>query len=116
GRRWLNRALAAPDRESVSARPRALNGAGLLAWGQGDYPAATALLEESLALARDSGDDDGMAWALHGLGRVAYAQSDHERTTTVAEQSLNHFEKAHDVGGGAYSLYLLANVARDRRD
>ena len=50
GRAWLDRALAGGTAGGGGAlRAKALQEAGTLAWCQGDYGAATALLEESLA-------------------------------------------------------------------
>jgi non-specific serine/threonine protein kinase len=114
GRRWLTLALAAPGEEASSARCRALNGAGLLTAAQGDYAAGTALLGESLRLARELGDASAMAWALHGLGRVAERTSDFARANAVLEESLVLFRTCQDTAGRAYSLLHLANVARER--
>jgi non-specific serine/threonine protein kinase len=60
GQSWLERALAmkGPDRPS-RVRARALAGAGLLAFVQGDLASARHHLEDSLAVARQIGDDDG---------------------------------------------------------
>jgi non-specific serine/threonine protein kinase len=116
GRRWLDRALASPGLERSPARPRALNGAGLLAWAQGDGRSTTALLEASLALARDLGDPEGIAWSLHGLGRVFLTARDFERADQVLEASLISFRERQDVAGCTYSLLHLANVARERAD
>ena len=61
----------------TSARAKALNGAGNLAWAQADHAGAQALFEESLTLARESGDQRGTAHALGNLGNVAYNQGDY---------------------------------------
>jgi non-specific serine/threonine protein kinase len=116
GRHWLTRALAAPGGAASPARPRALHGAGLLTYAQGDGAAATALLEEGLRLARAMGDHPAVAWALHGLGRVAEWTRDFARATSVLEESLRHFRLGHDTAGCAYSLLHLANVARERAE
>ena len=46
----------------------------MLLWRQGDYGKAMALYEESLALARDLGDQKGGAQALLGLALVTMQQ------------------------------------------
>jgi non-specific serine/threonine protein kinase len=62
GRRWLSEALAAAGGTAVE-RARALDGAGLLAEGQGAYEEATRLLDESRALWRAMGEPAGAARA-----------------------------------------------------
>ena len=47
--------------EASAARAKALNGAGNLAYGQGDYAGARALYEESLTIRRQLGDQQGIA-------------------------------------------------------
>src|SRR5262249_29497658 len=49
----------------TSERARALNGAGVLAWRQGDYAAARTFYEESLAIQRELENRGGIAWALN---------------------------------------------------
>ena len=61
GRAWLARLLPLCREAPLGLRARALNGAGVLAYLQGDYQAATTSLQESLALARASDDPDGIA-------------------------------------------------------
>jgi predicted ATPase/class 3 adenylate cyclase len=50
-----------------SAIAKALSGAGMLAWAQGDFASARSLQEESLAIRRELGDRGGIAWALSNL-------------------------------------------------
>ena len=45
-----------------------LNNLGIVAVNQGDYPAARALHEESLAIRRELGDQSGIATSLNNLG------------------------------------------------
>jgi hypothetical protein len=62
GRRWLEDLLArAPDDSgglSMSAKARALVGAGFLAYGGGDLTGAATLHEAGIDLARAAGDPD----------------------------------------------------------
>jgi hypothetical protein len=53
--------------------------AGRVGPGTGDAPRAALLLEESVRLCRELGDNQGHAEALHQLGRVAYMR----RATTI---------------------------------
>src|SRR5208283_5183728 len=56
GRAWCARALGGPQAgEPTPARAKALGGAGLLAFWQGDYPSARAQHEEGLAIWRQLG-------------------------------------------------------------
>ena len=57
--------------ERTPERAKVLNAAGVLAYYQGDYPAARALHEESLAIRRELGDRSGIAGSLNNLGNVA---------------------------------------------
>jgi non-specific serine/threonine protein kinase len=84
GRYWLGEALAVDDGTGAE-RARALDGAGLLAEGQGAYEEATRLLEESLALWRTVGDRAGAARALTKMGMVAERQSDYARARALLE-------------------------------
>jgi DNA-binding CsgD family transcriptional regulator/tetratricopeptide (TPR) repeat protein len=115
GRRWLRSALTAnPD--PSSARLKALNGAGLIAYAQGDYADARGLFEEGLVLAVQLNDPRAAGWAHHGLGRAAYGQRDYARAVAAFEASLLCFQETGDRGGSAYSLFFLACMTRDRGD
>ncbi|MCW3096470.1 MAG: hypothetical protein JWL77_2088 [Chthonomonadaceae bacterium] len=112
GRAWCERALQAEGaQERTAARAKALNGAGILAWGQGDYPAACAYHEESLAIQREIGDRDGIAKSLNNLGSTAYVQGDHTAARAYFEESLAIQREIGDRPGIAGSLNNLGNVA-----
>lgn len=76
GRRWMDRLLALPDPSPTTSRAEALNGAGNLAFLQGDYAAARRFHEDSLALRRDFGDQRGIAGSLNNLGLLATQAGD----------------------------------------
>src|SRR5258705_4205762 len=62
GRQWCTRVLGKPGAEErTQERASVLNAAGVLSYHQGDYPAARALQEESLAICRELGDRFGIA-------------------------------------------------------
>jgi len=75
GRRWLE-GLLGRGRGAAAVRARALNGAGNLAWNQGDYARATAWYEESIILWRQVGDAVGVARALSNLGMILHERGD----------------------------------------
>ncbi|HVA90775.1 MAG TPA: tetratricopeptide repeat protein [Chloroflexota bacterium] len=115
GRRRLDAALAcdgAPD----AARATALNGAGALAYYQGDYERAQVLYESSLALRRELGDTRGVASTLGNLGVVADDQADYERAWALYEESLGLRRELEDQWGIAIMLNNLGNLARQRAD
>lgn len=111
GRDWLARLLAQPETAvSTTIRAEVLNGAGLLAWTQGDSSQATAFLEESLSLFKQLGNKLGCAWALGHLGDVALTQGNFSRAVAVCEASLAIFRKAGKPTNGAWILLTLGNA------
>jgi predicted ATPase len=109
-RMWLQRALERPS-EATAARAKVLVGAGRLAWFQGELGRGTALLEESLALYRDLGDDAGTAFALLVLGRIAVSKGDRKRGAALVEESLALFGQQGNEWGIARALIVLGDVA-----
>jgi predicted ATPase/transcriptional regulator with XRE-family HTH domain len=132
GAEWLGALLALPVQASPATRMRALNAAGFLAWVQGFRGAARAAYEESLAIARRTGDRRGVASALDGLGRVADRGSDHyapeaaghpasERGGGAAAnayhaESLAIQDELGDRHGAAWSHYFLGGASMAQRD
>ena len=106
GRRWLEAAVAA-QMGTLAERASALNGAGMLAWRQGDYDRARAWHEESLALRMELDDRRGIASSLENLGLVAWRQTDYEQARALHEQSLALRRELGDPQGTASSLYNL---------
>ncbi|HEX5501652.1 MAG TPA: tetratricopeptide repeat protein [Thermomicrobiales bacterium] len=76
GRAWLTALLAAPGAGRTATRADALNAAGNLVHLQGDFAAASALHEESLAIRRERGDEATAAGSLNNLGLVARSRGD----------------------------------------
>jgi tetratricopeptide (TPR) repeat protein len=117
GREQLARLLALPGAQARTAvRAKALYGAGLLAWLQGDSGAARALYEESLTIFRELGDQKGIAWSLHGLGWTAHDQGDSGATRALYEESLAIFRELGNKKGIAISLLRLERAAKDQGD
>jgi predicted ATPase/class 3 adenylate cyclase len=105
GRRWLDEALARTDALGAShARARALYGAGVLAWQQGDNAAARGRFEESRSVARVLGDKRELAYAVGGLGMVADMERDVAALRARMEESLALFEEIGDDWGRAWHL------------
>jgi predicted ATPase len=109
GRRWLNGALAAGNDAPALARAKALHGAGVMAYAQGNFGQTVALQERSLAIWREVGDPWEVAW---GLGSVGVALSrlnrDNEHSATLLEQGLALFRRLGDRWHTAWCLWVLA--------
>jgi predicted ATPase/DNA-binding CsgD family transcriptional regulator len=106
GRGWLERALnlSRPNPvRSVTYGPT-LDGAGLLAWAQGDYARAEALHEEALLVAQASGNPHGQAVAFYGLGDVARRQGRDDAAARYFEDALALFRTLEDPGWIAMAL------------
>ena len=117
GRHWCARILnkdQAPPRTREYAK--ALNAAGVLAWNQTDYPAARALLDESLAMSRQLGDREGIGRSLNSLGNVAVEQGDYPTAWQRYEESLAIRRDLGDRRAMAGVLGNLGNVAYERGD
>ncbi len=123
GRAWLEGLLALPESKALpaSVRAKALNGAGLLAWRQGDVARMTELCDESLILYREMGDAQGIADVLNNLGSVADEQGDYRRASALLEGSLVQRRRLGDpvrvaiaLGNLGITVYNQGDVARAR--
>jgi predicted ATPase len=92
-------------------RARAVNGAGSLAMWQGDYPAASARLEEALAMRRDLGDERAIAASLNNLGGLALLQGDFRRSRALWEETLALREGLGDPRGVALAQLNCGIIA-----
>ena len=115
GRRWLA-ALLARAPEPTGARASGLNAMAYLALRQGDYAAATALLEESVALARSLGDGRRLARAHLYQGMVAHALDRSEEAMALYDASLHILRDAGDEGSMTGVLRNLADLLYEQRD
>jgi tetratricopeptide (TPR) repeat protein len=109
-RMWLQSALERGS-GAGAARAKVLVGAGRLAWFQGELTRGNTLLEESLTLYQDLGDDADAAFALLVLGRIAVSQGDHKRGATLVEESLALFRQQGNLWGIARALIVLGDGA-----
>ena len=110
GRGWLEAALKGSSDVSAGFRAKALNAAGYLALSRGDHRAARSLLEESLAIRRQLGDQAGIATSLSNLGTAASQQGDHAVARSLLEESLTIRRRLGDKVDTAASLNDLAGV------
>lgn len=97
GRRWLGRALElsrsladadGPEHAERSTLARALQGAGVLAWAQGEYAEAQRNFQESLRFFEALADVEGTAALQNNLGVIALHLGEYGRATGLFEASL----------------------------
>ena len=117
GRDWCAELLRLPGVELASGpRAVALNGAGQLAIRQGDYAAARALIEESLAISEGSGDRRGVARSLNLLGLCADDQGDYTAARSLHKRSLAIRRELGERSGVAHSLKNLGLTVTNQGD
>jgi predicted ATPase/class 3 adenylate cyclase len=97
-------APAALSRRYRAARAEAAFGASVLAGYLGDGAPGRALMEESLALWRAAGDEEGVAWALQNLGMFDISSGDFAAARTHLAQSAALFRRHRHPAGLAWAL------------
>jgi predicted ATPase len=112
GRSVYTELMAREDavRETAAAA-NALNWAGNLAKLQGDVEEARRNLEESLAIRRKLGNQEGIASSLNNLGTVAEDRGDYDQARTLYEESLEIRRTLGDRVGISHSLNNLGIVS-----
>jgi DNA-binding SARP family transcriptional activator len=78
----------------------------------GDFPAATAALDEALGIFADLGDRRGRAGALRDLAVVRYSTSDNPGAARALGEALGILADLGDRHGQARVLYVLGDVRR----
>lgn len=112
GRHWLEGMLnRAPATQRTRPRAKALRGAGYLAVGHGDLVAGRSQAEESLAISRELGDEQGATESLYALGRAAYFEGDYEGARSLFQESLAVSRAANYPWASAQALYRLGTVS-----
>ena len=117
GRDRLGRLLklagaAAPTK----SRTRALFAAGVLAGEQGDYTSAEKLISESQNIARQLGDNTGVAVSLNALAVFARDQDNVATARALSEESLALWRELGDLKAVARALSKLASVVKLQGD
>ena len=87
GRAWFAAALAKTADVRTPVRVKALGGAGWLASAAGDLEEAELLARQSLELARELGDLEGIGYALNVLGNVATFRGEAAEAVKLYEES-----------------------------
>jgi predicted ATPase/DNA-binding SARP family transcriptional activator len=102
--------------EATRARSFALNGAGVIAWMQGDYARAVSLMEASLSIRRMLGDKCEAAIVLGNLGAVFCEREDYARSRSYQEESLAIFREMNVRWNIACALTNLGSAALHQGD
>ena len=116
GRLRLAAALSLAVDPPPAVRRKALSGAGLLASYQGDYRLGEAYLREALSIAREMGDEEGMASCLNWLGTNAYASGDLDAAEAFVSEALEIRRRIGEPAGIALALNALGGVHHFRGD
>jgi predicted ATPase/DNA-binding SARP family transcriptional activator len=115
GHAWAVQTVAktsAADRTAL--RGRALNVLLRFTVFLGDYQTSHSLVDESLTLFRELGDQWGMADTLKRSGNIAWRQSNYSKAQAELEQALVLFREVEDPLGIADTLHILGHVAMDQ--
>lgn len=110
GRGWLQKALSSADGRPSPERATALNGAGALAYQQGDLHSAKELFEKSIEMGRDLGDTFIVSRATGNLANFMLGVNEFTRARELFEQCLAMDRELDDKSRIAYSLGGLADV------
>ena len=105
---FLERALAGSERVAEPVRAKALWAAGNLAAWLGHFERAEALCQESLALAQQIGDTEGMRNAVFHLGLVADSRGNFAAARPLFERSMVLSREAGDKFLLGHALNFLA--------
>jgi len=128
GRAHLQRAIstaeafeALPSTGLVGAtggrnKVKALNGAGNLAYSQGDTSAARAFSEAALALGRETSDKPSVDTSLSILGQIARLNGDYTAARSLLEESLTLAREAGDKRSISARLGSLGVISYDQGD
>src|SRR6266498_3810543 len=116
GRDRLGKLLKLPGAAPTKARARVLFAAGVLAGEQRDYVSAQALITESLEIARQLHDNQGIAVSLNALAVHARDRGDIAVARSLFEESLLGWRELGEQKAVARALSNLANVVKLQDD
>ncbi len=114
GRQWLDRLLSATEGTISISRGAVTQGAGYLAWIQGEHDRAEALHQEGLAMRQALNDKAGMGGSLSNLGIVAWSRGDFEKARSYYEQALASRREANYALGVGSVLTNLALLLQEQ--
>jgi predicted ATPase/DNA-binding SARP family transcriptional activator len=109
-RRWLELALAEAGDASPLLRRRAFTAAAAVALIQGDYAAATAESERSLAAARETGEARLIANGLSNLGAIVLAAGNQTRAAELLGEAVELARRSGDTRVAALAINNLGDL------
>jgi predicted ATPase/DNA-binding CsgD family transcriptional regulator len=107
GQGWLERVLERSRDAAPALQAKAFTGAGSLAWAQDNYQQEQQRHQQALALYREVGDKQGIAFSLLNLGDHALGQGPYEQARPLLEESLALYRELGDQWGIAMVLNNL---------
>jgi predicted ATPase/DNA-binding SARP family transcriptional activator len=116
GRRFFESVLEHTVGAPKELRARALVHAAIFPFRLGENRLAADLLQESLDLYRQLGDEEGIARSTAELGGIAIAEGDLDRATALYEESLPLLRKLGNQARVAVALGNLGTIAHMRGD
>jgi predicted ATPase/class 3 adenylate cyclase len=117
GRGHLSAVLAADTPAAPpGVRARALVGAGILAYEQGDFEAARPLWHEAMTIYERADDQSGVSRAVDALANLAYIQGDYETARPLYERSIEIGRRLRNASIIASSLSNLGVLAGAQGD
>jgi predicted ATPase/DNA-binding SARP family transcriptional activator len=107
--------------ERIAGAPKELRALALVTgaifpWREGDTRTAGALLQESLDLYRELGDEEGVARATAELGGIAIAEQDLDRAAALYAECVPLFRSQGKISRLGASLGNLGTIAHMRGD
>jgi predicted ATPase/DNA-binding SARP family transcriptional activator len=114
GRRFFDGILRRSEDAPAELRALALVHGAIFPFRQGDNKVAASLLQESLDLYRELGDEEGLARATAELGGVAIGDLDLERAAALYEEAVPLFRSQGKPSRVAASLGNLGTIAHMR--
>ncbi len=114
GRQWLTLLLQATQGVVSTARGAATQGAGYLAWIQGEHDQAEALHQEGLAIREAVGDKAGMGGSLSNLGVIAWSRGNFAAARSYYERAYAARREADYTLGMASVLNNLSLLMQDQ--
>jgi len=113
GRRWVEQVMTLfqPVLPTAAVRAKVLLGAGMLAWRQNEFNQAITLMEESLAISRESRDAPEISRGLQSLATVESTRGNTTRAAALLEECLARDRENGNREGVAYDLGTLADIA-----
>src|SRR5579871_374420 len=116
GRQWIAETLASEQQVPPASLGKLYQGAGSLAWVQGDYDVAEAAFTRSLDIFRANEDRTGIAAALSNLGVIALYHGDYTQAAERYRQGLELRRAIGDRWGMGISLNNLGEVLHIQGD